>query len=199
MRAISLWQPHGSLIITGAKTFETRHWYTPFRGTLILHAAKHWTKDDERSLLGREYQNGLQPLIGNEIDFNNSRTAASVTKMNLTFGALIGVAELVNCIPTHQMSAKDRRRARGFGNFARGRFAWELRNAQRFMNPVPFKGAQGFFNAWYDPDVVSPVPVKSAPEADWIYCPLCLNTWDESAKAGDLCANPECTGSVVRV
>jgi hypothetical protein len=40
MKALSLWQPWASLIAAGVKRHETRHWTTPYRGLLAIHAAK---------------------------------------------------------------------------------------------------------------------------------------------------------------
>lgn len=44
MKALSLWQPWATLIAIGAKQYETRGWSTPYRGPLIIHAAK--TKEE---------------------------------------------------------------------------------------------------------------------------------------------------------
>jgi hypothetical protein len=38
MKALSLYQPYASLIAIGAKTIETRHWATKYRGPLAIHA-----------------------------------------------------------------------------------------------------------------------------------------------------------------
>ena len=38
--ALSLWQPWASAIALGLKKIETRSWYTPYRGPLLIHAAK---------------------------------------------------------------------------------------------------------------------------------------------------------------
>jgi len=45
MKAISLWQPWATLISIGAKRIETRSWETLYRGSIVIHAAKRWSKD----------------------------------------------------------------------------------------------------------------------------------------------------------
>lgn len=44
MKCISLWQPWASLLVSGEKKIETRHWPIKYRGMLIIHAAK--TKEE---------------------------------------------------------------------------------------------------------------------------------------------------------
>ena len=60
-------------------------------------------------------------------------------------GAFIGLAELIDCIPTEKMTKDQRTRAREFGDFSPGRFAWEVAEVKRFKTPIPAKGRQGFF------------------------------------------------------
>jgi activating signal cointegrator 1 len=40
MKAISICQPWATLIVIGAKRFETRSWKTDYRGILAIHASK---------------------------------------------------------------------------------------------------------------------------------------------------------------
>lgn len=41
MKALSVRQPHASLIVIGMKDVENRHWSTSYRGPLLIHASKH--------------------------------------------------------------------------------------------------------------------------------------------------------------
>ena len=43
MKCLSLWQPWASLVVIGAKRFETRSWPTNYRGPLLIHAAQRWS------------------------------------------------------------------------------------------------------------------------------------------------------------
>ena len=41
MKAITILQPYASLIVAGAKQYETRSWDTPYRGIIAIHAGKN--------------------------------------------------------------------------------------------------------------------------------------------------------------
>lgn len=146
MKAISLWQPWASAIAVGAKTVETRSWATPHRGPIAIHAAKRINKSEMR-------------------DFSvnlNWRSALAVEPCldlarHLPFGALVAVAELVDCIPTESFTSgfllAERTRDGFFGiwdeddmgNFDPGRFGWVLKNIRPLKYPLPWKGRQGLF------------------------------------------------------
>lgn len=40
MKAISIKQPWANLIVSGQKTIETREWFTPYRGQILLVSSK---------------------------------------------------------------------------------------------------------------------------------------------------------------
>jgi hypothetical protein len=167
----------------------------------LLHAAKRkMTGADMDSFCSVEYQIGLQPLLGRTIDWSEEHSPI-VLPDRLAFGALIGIGELVGCYATNAMTAEQRRRARGFGDFRHGRYAWEFKNIRRFDRPVPFKGAQGFFHAWYDPQSVKLIEVPPAPTADWYYCPKCLNNWSTGPRnfVGENCQQIGCDGQLICV
>jgi hypothetical protein len=148
MRAISLWQPWASAIALGAKTIETRDWSTGYRGPLAIHAAKHMIKAEM-------------------IDFGSSWNwcAALDFKMGsgflwdeIPFGAIVATCELVDCRPTGSFTVEELDilharpghligwRERQMGDFSLGRFGWVLKDIRALDDPLPFKGAQGFFD-----------------------------------------------------
>lgn len=45
MVCLGLWNPWAVLLVAGAKRVETRSWPIRHRGPLLIHAAKHWSKD----------------------------------------------------------------------------------------------------------------------------------------------------------
>ena len=158
MRAISLWQPWASLIMTGAKTFETRHWSTSYRGPLVIHAAKgglaKWEERDliECTAFGQcwKFQGGLAPLIGKPLnlglELNHNHEWPGVRITDLPRGVALGVVNLVDCIPTARLQQGQIEPERWFGDFSLGRFAWKLENARPFVDPIPIAGKQGFFD-----------------------------------------------------
>jgi len=102
---------------------------------------------------GREdYRQGLSPLFGFPLDFNSAFPIMSTAHMvdRLAFGAFVGMGDIIGCYKTEEMTAQQRKRARGFGDFSRGRFAWEFANVKRFRTPIPAKGKQGFWFASVD-------------------------------------------------
>ncbi len=156
-RAYSLWQPWASVVfVPGLKPIETRHWKTGYRGPLAIHAAKNKT--------------------GDLVDFFNDKrlrpeNAASLFKAGLnTFddlplGAIIGTVDLVDCVPTAPacdavipLALTNSARFAKFchpgmwptveqwGDFSPGRFGHCFANIRKFDEPIPYKGAQGFFN-----------------------------------------------------
>lgn len=89
MKALSLWQPHAHAIAVGIKPYETRGWSTRYRGPLAIHAAlRTWTDiggwhDEARLKLAR-----WEGLVG---------------KIPMVFGAVVCVADLVDCVPTSEL------------------------------------------------------------------------------------------------
>ena len=147
MRALSVHQPHGSLLITGAKPFETRNRLTHVRGEILLHASQHCSKTLVQQYLDDPYYKaGLQPLVGGKLMF----PILPVTIDDLAFGAFIGIGELVNCFRCEDLTEAQRAESRSFGDFSKGMFAWEFRNIRRFKTPILGKARQGFFFAAVD-------------------------------------------------
>ncbi|WP_242095447.1 ASCH domain-containing protein [Sphingomonas sp. CROZ-RG-20F-R02-07] len=126
MRAISLWQPWASAVILGHKRIETRHWSTPFTGRMAVHAAKRWTREerDDAEAFARQ----IDPRLATP-----------------PLGAILGTVRLVRCEPSEAFSHISQIE-RMLGNFAPGRFGWILDDVRAFAEPIPFKGAQGFFD-----------------------------------------------------
>lgn len=132
MKCISLWQPWATLLVYGYKIHETRSWPTNVRGPVAIHAAKK--KDSEARWLSTEFP-FADALDGTE--FND-----------LPFGCLLGTVQLVDCIPTEVAYPDNWDHGRNdfyFGNFEPGRWAWKCESPTMLSDPIPYKGAQGFF------------------------------------------------------
>ncbi len=155
MRAISLWQPWASAVAVGSKTMETRHWATKYRGQIVIHAAKRRIIDElMRFNASWNWVGALSPL---------GAAFGKGSKLDdlLPFGALVAVADLVDCRPTEdvRLGEIDVKRyqpddssqlygwtERQMGNFDLQRFAWTFENIMPLPEPIPYKGGQGFFN-----------------------------------------------------
>jgi activating signal cointegrator 1 len=129
MKAISLWQPWASLWLSDAKVHETRHWPTTYRGWLVVHAAKRKIDD----------------LSGDRLDEICDGIWGHHWGMELPRGALIGAIKLVSCKRMDKVvpASDDDREC---GDWSDERYAWQ-RDPQLivFDQPIPYKGAQGFF------------------------------------------------------
>lgn len=149
--AISLWQPHASLLfVKGAKVHETRHWRVPERylgQTVLIHAAK---KPINLAHLTDALFELCIDLIGEGF------------RVKLPHGAFVGAAVLKSCAPV------DDHRRRGVvpdtdadyecGNWVPGRYAWRLENRRPLLTPQPAIGRQAFwYPEWPDPPDLSPL------------------------------------------
>lgn len=162
MKAISLWEPWGSLMRTGAKTIETRSWSTHYRGPLLICAAKGGLPRDEiRGYLSLwEFQDGLFPLLGVNAPMPMEARRPQVTLDHLNFGKAVAVVDLIDCRQTVSMSPEEIGNDRPLGDYTPGRFAWITRMVRNDFKPFPVTGSPGFFeigDAWilqHMPEVV---------------------------------------------
>lgn len=145
MRALSLWQPWATLIALQAKRFETRSWYTSYRGRLIIHAAKN--AEGMELCIKRPY-----------FDVLNQAGYIVNGKPSLPMGCAICVVDLVGCYRTNGHGIgyhidggigerpEPAPHEREFGDYSEGRYAWQLENVRVFDAPIPMKGMQGLFD-----------------------------------------------------
>jgi hypothetical protein len=131
MKALSVCQPWAWAIVTGIKTVENRYRRTSHRGPLVIHASR------SRRYLGQNFADLLPGLPPAD---------------QLDFGALVGVVEVVGCVPLAEVEGDP---------FALGPWCWVLSGARQ-IGPVPFQGQVGLFHV---PDqlVVPPRRCRNAP------------------------------------
>lgn len=133
MKTISLWQPWATLYVTGEKHNETRGWPTLHRGWLLIHAAKHFTRD-MRDLCATE------PFYGSLAKFG-------YVAATLPLGALVGAVHLAECF---RIDAHTERRITkqecAYGDYTPGRYGWTADKFLYLQHPIPWRGAQGFFD-----------------------------------------------------
>jgi len=122
LKAISVRQPWAEAIIHNGKFIENRSWPTEFRGLVCIHASK--TRDDYAM---RKYIKLLE-----RVDPSSSGHLPRELD-SLPLGAIVGVAEVVDCV-TFADSA-----------WFEGPFGFVLHNV-RPIEPVPCRGALGFFD-----------------------------------------------------
>lgn len=131
MRALSVLQPWATLIILGAKRFETRDWQTVHRGPLAVHASRKFPAR-ARELCEREpFRSALRR--------GGIRAASDMPR-----GVLLGTVELARCLRVEELAdVPDDEYA--FGNFFPGQWAWELRVPLSLPTPLPTRGRLGLF------------------------------------------------------
>jgi hypothetical protein len=136
MRALTLWQPWASAVALGAKRLETRSWPTHYRGTIAIHAAA--VGDRGRRELG----------VNNPV-WRHLRAMGCSTRFDeLPFGAVVAVAEVVDCIPIGPPGMDPDRlsdRERDCGDYRAGRWAWALEVITALARPVECAGARGLW------------------------------------------------------
>uniref|UniRef100_A0A6M3LGZ5 Putative ASCH domain-containing protein n=1 Tax=viral metagenome TaxID=1070528 RepID=A0A6M3LGZ5_9ZZZZ len=122
MKAISLWQPWASAMALGLKRVETRHWYTSYRGPLLIHAAKK------------------------RVQWPDIAIEQMPVDYPLPLGAIVCKVYLARCAKINQEIRDTWPEEIEWGDFSDGRVAWFTGNLQAFSKPIPYKGSQGFFN-----------------------------------------------------
>lgn len=130
---LSLLQPWASLVVSGAKTIETRSWQTPYRGPLLIHAS---SGKKGKALAGDA------PFARYVSDFDR-----------LPFGAVIGQVQLEDVVPVELLFYSATQLAvltleeKAFGDYTKGRYAWLLSAPVAFDQPIPAKGRLGLW--WF--------------------------------------------------
>ncbi|WP_341744752.1 hypothetical protein [Azonexus hydrophilus] len=144
MKAISIWQPHASLLMSGLhKPYETRSW-KPWKNLIgqriWIHAGK--ATDDLEEMM--EYL--CDRADGGPLDHAWEAYCSALKQMGFNHlkemprGCLLGTAVLAGFLPTEKMVDPGY-----FGNFGTGRFAWHFVEHERLETPILFMGKQGFF------------------------------------------------------
>ena len=113
----------------------TRSCGTKYRGTILIHAAKV----DHQYIVGK-YPHELFQYF----------EATDVIYKNLPLGAIIGQANLVECIQMDQDYCDYMKKwdpgEYAFGDYSPGRYAWVMKDAVLFDKPIPASGKQGLWN-----------------------------------------------------
>jgi hypothetical protein len=129
--ALSVRQPWAYLIVMAQKTIELRDWSTPYRGLLLIHAAK---KVDREAL--------------HYFDLQDS---------GLDTGCVIGAVELLDVVRmTPDVLRLKRWEHRSFRPHTKSMYGFVLSAIQAFAEPVPLRGSLGMFDI-VDADSVSAI------------------------------------------
>ena len=148
MKAITLTQPHATLMAIGAKIFETRSWQTSHRGETAIHAAQGLGPVGGRKGLAalcntEPFRSVLLERfwwpMGSTADFLYDPAAY------LPLGCILATVRFYDIVPTFELGGtgpeilSDQERA--FGDYSAGRYAWLSSNLHAFSKPIKAKGA----------------------------------------------------------
>lgn len=123
MKVLTIKNPWASLIIEGYKKYEFRSWKTNYRGKILIHAGLRLEKD----------------MLSRFKDYN----------LDCINGAIIGEADLVDCILVDEAFSK---KLRCIDPIVYGRsnhvenYAWKLENIKKYDEPIYIKGKLGLWN-----------------------------------------------------
>ena len=120
-KCLTICQPWAWAIAQGAKRVENRTWSTDYRGPLWIHAGKSraWLAKEDLLLWPSRY--GVRWPRQHE----------------LVFGAIVALAELIDCRPIEDYPGDDR--------FAEGPICWILDHIIALPSPIPCRGQLGLF------------------------------------------------------
>lgn len=121
MKALTIKQPWANAIIYWGKDIENRDWPTKFRGRVAVHASKRIDREEVRayeSLVLRRRISALGSPVISAVDY----------------GAIIGTVEIVDCVKKSDSA------------WFVGEYGFVLRNPIALPEPIPCRGALGFWN-----------------------------------------------------
>ena len=118
MRALSILQPYAWLIVAGHKDIENRTWRSGYKGPMLVHAGKKYSRRDHDEY-AEEFAEDAIVLPEFE---------------DMCLGGVVGVATMTDCVLQHSSRWKDD-----------GTWGFVLRD-QRELPFVPWRGQLGFFD-----------------------------------------------------
>ena len=123
MKVLTIKEPWATLIIEGYKKYEFRSWKTNYRGKILIHA-------------------------GLSLEKNNSKKFENYN-LEYSKGAIIGEAELVDCILVDEKFNQELLKINlvvyGQSNHSMV-YAWKLENIKKYETKIPVKGKLGLWN-----------------------------------------------------
>lgn len=156
LKALTIWQPHATLLAIGAREIETRSWGPGgYRGPLLIHAASRW------DLTIADTCGQAQRLMRRH-DFvakTDRQNDLANTSYRDTLGMALAVCRIKAVLPCEE-SRKPRWGVydQTFGGFGRGRCGWLLEDVVALPLGIRLTGKQ----SWWD---VLPADVERIADA----------------------------------
>jgi hypothetical protein len=161
MKALTVWQPWASLIIAGAKPYEFRRWRAPrsiIGQRIVIHAAARKADSFDTLLL---FNMLLERTLGEDYALAWAETClhadkarpilalAQTNELPLSVGlgtAIVGEPR----VGTEIAEEFGVPRANDSDRDAHANWGWPMLDIEAWPEPVPMRGAQGFWN-WPTP------------------------------------------------
>jgi len=122
VRGLEIKHPYAMAVAMGEKTVELKSTYTPFRGVVIIRAAREFD---------RRFVRQFTTAVG-EPDL--------AERCSHTAGHVIGIAWLDDCRPARKSDE-----ASALMKVPPEYYAWVLKGAVEFQGTMPFKSGEGLF------------------------------------------------------
>ena len=130
MKVLSVRQPWAWALIHGGKDVENRTWRTSYRGPLAIHAGSRF------DMSKAEWHNlSVSPTIGEPW---HSMARGYNAQSDHVLGAIIGIVDLVDCLPSWQCDSPWKADP--------DYFCWKVANPRALEVPVLIKGQLGLFD-----------------------------------------------------
>ena len=135
MKCLSVMQPWATLLVSGAKRYETRSWRTNYRGVLAIHASRTFTPAARELCRAEPFRSALL-----QAGFHSGA--------DLPRGKVLGTVELAGCLPTDELvrgGGGEYAREKTFGDYRPGRWAWACLRPGPLAVPFDYPGGLGVF------------------------------------------------------
>jgi len=162
VKALTIWQPWASLIMAGAKPYEFRGWRAPrsiVGQRIVIHAAAH--KIDQREVADLDdllrffdRDDAVGAALAAETCLHASKAIPiliAAAKGELPMSAGLGTAVLGEPRNGFDIAAEfGVTRANDSDRHEHANWGWPLAEIEVWPEPIPMRGAQGFWN-WPEP------------------------------------------------
>jgi hypothetical protein len=135
--ALSIRQPWANAIVMGWKDIENRKWNTSQRGLVCIHASAFIRSNFDSDL------DDYSDVVSDYVRPADGGVPSTLMAKDLAFGAIIGVARIVDVTMRHSSP------------WFFGKYGFVLSDQQILAEPIPVKGALGFFD-WRPRKIISP-------------------------------------------
>lgn len=154
MKALTVWQPWASLIVFGAKPYEFRGWRFPrsmLGERIVIHAAARKVDGREVERLLRMLDRGGWWAAHTCLHVELARAILRGEHGPFPIGCALGSAVLGEPrIGTDVAAEFGVDRANDSDRNQHANWGWPMLDVERWAEPIPMKGAQGFWN-WPTP------------------------------------------------